>query len=171
MQTDEIERLFDEGCRHHDAGLFEAALVCFDRVVTGSPGFAPGHLNRGVALQGLGRWQESVMSLSQALALDSGSAAAWNCLGVAMNHLRHFSEAVECLTKAVALEPGYAMAHNNLGAALRDLRRLDEAISSCPSSSPASTACLMVCSATTNSSALPTSMLGLPFASSSVQAP
>lgn len=127
MSTHKAQQLFQEGCTHHDAGRDAQALACFDRLVKMRPDFAPGHLNQGVSLQRLGRWQDSVMSLSQALSLDAGSAVTWNALGVAMRQLRQPAEAAQCFEKAVSLAPEYAVAHTNLGAVLRDLHRLDEA--------------------------------------------
>ncbi len=128
MSTQKAQQLFQEGCTHHDAGRDARALACFERVVQMQRGFAPGHLNKGVSLQRLGRWQDSVMSLSQALSLDAGSAVTWNALGVAMRQLRQPAEAAQCFEKAVSLASDYAVAHTNLGAVLRDLHRLEDAV-------------------------------------------
>jgi Flp pilus assembly protein TadD len=130
MPNHKAQKLFQEGCAHHDAGRDAQALACFNRAVQMQPDFAPAHLNQGVSLQRLGRWQESVMSLSQALALDPGSSAPWNALGVAMRQLRQPAEAAQCFEKAVSLAPDFAVAHTNLGAVLRELHRLDEAVDS-----------------------------------------
>ncbi len=128
MSIQKVQQIFQEGCSHHDAGRDEQALACFERVVKMRPDFAPGYLNQGVSLQRLGRWNDSVMSLSQALSLDAGSAVTWNALGVAMRQLRQPAEAAQCFEKAVALAADYATAHSNLGAVLRDLHKLDDAV-------------------------------------------
>lgn len=73
----------------------------------------------GSILNRLGRFQEALPALRQALDLQPGSAMAWNSAGEALGNLGRIREAVNAFARAVDLRPDFAHAHYNLGLALR----------------------------------------------------
>ena len=82
--------------------------------------------NRGVALQLLGRWQESLEPLQRAIQKQPGLAAAHNSLGASLHLLGQVEAAIGCFRQAIAVVPDYAEAHTNLGHALLSLGQWQE---------------------------------------------
>jgi len=86
------------------------------------------HNNIGVALAGLGRWDEAVAEYREALRLNPQYAEAHNNLGAALAGLGRWDEAVAECREALRIKPQYAEARSNLGNALAGLGRWDEAV-------------------------------------------
>ena len=86
--------------------------------------------NLGLALERLGKFQESLASHNKALELKPDYADAFNNRGTVLNALGRIDEALESYEKALALQPNYAEALNNRGNMLHILDRLDEALAS-----------------------------------------
>jgi tetratricopeptide (TPR) repeat protein len=63
----------------------------------------------------------------RAVAIDGGSAAAWNNLGIILQELGKLKESLMCLRQVIAREPDNAEAHNNLANTLKRLGLLDQA--------------------------------------------
>ena len=59
--------LFRRGNEFSDQGEFERALECFEKAVAICPSFAGAHCNLGLALQYLGRIDESIPALQRSL--------------------------------------------------------------------------------------------------------
>ena len=87
--------------------------------------------NLGLALQGLGRFDEAASHLRHALRLRSDFAAAHNALGVLLRDQGRLDEALGNLRQAVEGDPQLAAAHSNLGQLLLDLGRAEEALPPC----------------------------------------
>ncbi|MGB5211491.1 MAG: sulfotransferase [Gammaproteobacteria bacterium] len=81
----------------------------------------------GSVLNRLGRFQEALPALRQALDLQPGNATAWNSAGEALGNIGRFSEAVNAFARAVDLRPDFAHAHYNLGLALRAAGKAESA--------------------------------------------
>jgi tetratricopeptide (TPR) repeat protein len=78
----------------------------------------------GAAYIHLGRSQEAVEALQQAIRINPNYAEARNNLGWAYVNLGRFRDAVQTLQQAIRLKSDYAEAYTNLGAAYRDLGRI-----------------------------------------------
>jgi tetratricopeptide (TPR) repeat protein/ADP-heptose:LPS heptosyltransferase len=72
-------------------------------------------LTLGVALAGMGKLEEALLSYRESLRITPQSAAAHNNLGNALRTLGSLPESVASLEEAIRLLPRYAEAHNNLG--------------------------------------------------------
>jgi tetratricopeptide (TPR) repeat protein len=70
------------------------------------------------SLRNLGRIDDAVVALEQALAFDQEYGHAWNLLGLIDIHRGRNAEAADSLKKAAACEPEVAYIHGNLGRAL-----------------------------------------------------
>jgi tetratricopeptide (TPR) repeat protein len=76
---------------------------------------------------GLGRVDEAIKHLREALRLHEGSAPTHYNLGIALSLQRKFDGALAEFRRAIALDPGHAEAHNNAGAMLHVAGKLDDA--------------------------------------------
>jgi predicted O-linked N-acetylglucosamine transferase (SPINDLY family) len=108
-------------------GQPELALHYIGQALTLRPSVAPFHLNRGVALQALGRLDEAVASFRQALALRPDWAEAHNNLANALHSLGQREAAIDHWGHAIKCQPHYPEAHNNLAVALHEHGRHEEA--------------------------------------------
>jgi tetratricopeptide (TPR) repeat protein len=84
----------------------------------------------GACCQSLGKLDEAVSSMRQALQLGPQHVEAHNHLGVLLAQQGEREEAMECFRQAIQLRPSFAEAHRNLGLAQKDLGRVDEATAS-----------------------------------------
>ncbi len=75
-----------------------------------------------------GRYQEAVVHLRAALALDPALYQAHCCLGSSYSQLARLEEAIAAYKQAIRLKPDDAEAHNNLGVAYGKLGRYEEAM-------------------------------------------
>jgi tetratricopeptide (TPR) repeat protein len=82
----------------------------------------------GNCLQELGRFDEAIARLRQAVETDPLDKANHNLLGYCYYKTERHEEAVDCFRKAIEIDPGSAMDYANLGSNLRDLGRYEEAL-------------------------------------------
>jgi tetratricopeptide (TPR) repeat protein len=70
-------------------------------------------INRGNALCALKRFDEALLNINQALALEPRDPVALNNLAIALNEFKRFDEAFTCFEKAISIDPDLAIAHWN----------------------------------------------------------
>jgi protein O-mannosyl-transferase len=104
------------------------ALRRFDEAIRLNPRIAEAHLDKGNALQRLGRTKEAIASYLDALALDPNMPKVHNNLSSALLSSKEPALALEHAEAAILLDPDYAWAHHAAGAAARALGRHDEAL-------------------------------------------
>ena len=120
---------------------FDEALACYDRAASLSgwarlddralaqnATVANGLVNRGIALQRLGRPQEALASHDRALALQPRYPDALLNRGIALESLGRSGEALAAYEHGLRLEPQSASLVLKRADALADLGRLDEAL-------------------------------------------
>ena len=95
------------------------------------PRYVDAWYNKGVSLNNLGRYEESIHCYDSALQLDSHNAAVWTNKGNSLHSLDRNEEAILCFDKALELDPRNATAWANKGASLGSLGRYDEAMYCC----------------------------------------
>jgi tetratricopeptide (TPR) repeat protein len=86
-------------------------------------------INKGGSLAALGRRQEAMTCLDQALAIDPRQAMAWINKGASLAALGRHEQAMSCFEQALAIDPRDARAWYNKGNSLAALGRPEEAMS------------------------------------------
>ena len=102
-------------------GYYQQALAL-------KPDYGDAYNNFGIALDVLGRLDESVATLEKAVRLKPNDASAHYNLGNALQRLGRLDESVASYERALALNPDYMDVYNNLGAALTHQGKLEEAV-------------------------------------------
>lgn len=111
-------------------GNNDIAAKYIKKAIEAKPDDAEAHCNLGLALQKLGRLEESAASYRKAIDIWPGFAEAHNNLGNTLNQLRRLDEAIFHFQKAIQINPDNANEHNNLGNTFKDLGKLDDAVAS-----------------------------------------
>ena len=97
--------------------------------VTDGTGFCHNiHNNLGITYDKLGRYEEAVGHLTEALRLNPGYTEVHNNLAVTYYKTGRYDEALLELQEALRLNPGYVEAHSNLGNIYAGAGRYEEAI-------------------------------------------
>jgi tetratricopeptide (TPR) repeat protein len=107
------------------------ALAAAERAVALDANLGDAQHTRGIALEKLGREDESIAAFRAAMAASPDHFESLGALGAALMKRADFSEreeAVTLLQKAVKLRPGHVEATSNLGHALRHAGKIGEAI-------------------------------------------
>ncbi|MGD1278117.1 MAG: tetratricopeptide repeat protein [Tepidisphaeraceae bacterium] len=89
---------------------------------------AESHGNLGIALGRVGRLDDAITALRQALVFRPDSAEVYNNLGHVLQTKGDLAGAIDAFRRAVSLRSDYAEAYSNLGNALRAAGRIDEAL-------------------------------------------
>ena len=104
------------------------ALEILDQVLKSNAKDAIAWYNKGVALGGLRRYEDSLRAYDEAIRLDTKSVASWYNKGVALDDLGRHEDALRAYDEALRLDPKDAASLNNKGAALSALNRYREAL-------------------------------------------
>ncbi|HLO85197.1 MAG TPA: tetratricopeptide repeat protein [Nostocaceae cyanobacterium] len=83
---------------------------------------------RGIALAGLGRYEEGLSSIDRAIALNPKNPETWNNRAATQWYLGRYTDALASSDRALALNPKYAQAWFNRGRILRTLQRYRDAL-------------------------------------------
>ncbi|MEO8740280.1 MAG: tetratricopeptide repeat protein [Casimicrobiaceae bacterium] len=97
------QKLVDRGNAAEESDALAEAIRCYREAIKADPGFAPAHLNVGIALQALGESAQAIASYSAALALDPDYAAAQYNLGLAHLTRHEYSQAETGFREALRL--------------------------------------------------------------------
>lgn len=108
-----------------DAAAAEEVLRA---AIEASPDDVRAHLDLGLALEMLERFDEAEAAYRAAIAIDEEFAEALNNLGVLLRDTERGEEAIEILERAIAVRPGFASAQLNLALALEEVGRIEDAV-------------------------------------------
>lgn len=86
--------------------------------------------SKGAALTILGKYEEAIDCIDNALKLSPNNEVALVNKGMALSRLGRHREALKCYNEAIRVNPSYEVAWNNKGNALTRLGKYDEAIKS-----------------------------------------
>jgi len=101
--------------------LYESVLRVYGRVESL-------WLNRGVALEELGRFQEALLSYVHATNLNAKSSKAWAYQGNALFKLNRIDQAISTYARAIDLDPADAQTWVNQGICLAESERVRDAL-------------------------------------------
>jgi predicted O-linked N-acetylglucosamine transferase (SPINDLY family) len=129
-QAFSLSEAFRQAVTFHQQGQLAQAELLYQSILEGRPDhFDALHL-LGIVRCQQARYDEAIVFLRSALAIEPTSAAA-NCdLGNALQALNRHDEAIASYDQALAIKPDHAETLNNRGSALQALNRHDEAIAS-----------------------------------------
>jgi tetratricopeptide (TPR) repeat protein len=119
-----------EGRLYYEQKRMPQALLAFERATELNPNNAPAHAWRAAALTGLGRPDESLAAINQAIRLSPRDKQLWLwhlITGVAHLHLRHDEAAVEWLARSVKVDSRSPFGRLYLAGALGVSGRIPEA--------------------------------------------
>ena len=107
---------------------YRDVFTLYETTLAQNPACWMAHNNLAMNLANLGRVNEAIPHLEQALKLRPDFPEALNNLGDDLVQLQRPREAIPLLERAIRLQPTYAVAHRNLGRALAMDDRTSEAI-------------------------------------------
>ncbi len=122
--------LYQGVCDLHEK-RFDTAMVKFEEALALGP--EAEDLSRvlffiGSCLKELGRFDDAIARLRQAVEADPRDKANHNLLGFCYYSTGRYEEAVSCFERAVEIDPQSAIDYANLGSNLRELGRTEEAV-------------------------------------------
>jgi tetratricopeptide (TPR) repeat protein len=104
------------------------SITLFDHALRVTKNNYLAHNNYGNALADLGKIDEALIHLTEAVKIKPSFSKAHNNLGNALARQGRDEEAIFHLTRALQLEPDFPMAHNNLGNLFEKQRKVEEAV-------------------------------------------
>ena len=110
-----VQALLQQGWQLHQAGQLEQAEALYRSVLDVEPKNADAHVYLGIVAFDQRRFEASVESYREALAIRHRFPVAWNNLGNSLRMLGRVEEAEECFAKALTQQPGYLSALKNRG--------------------------------------------------------
>lgn len=100
-ETSEVRVLLRQGQLMLKEQKVEAALTCFDEVLSLSPNHSEALVKKGVALERLHKLNEAFECYDQAISADGSLTMAYLYKGGLCSRLERFKEALECYEKAL----------------------------------------------------------------------
>lgn len=128
IATRNIDRLFAQAVRHHQAGQLKDADSLYRHILAVEPRHISSLYNAGMIGVQIGRPDVAADMIAKAVALNDCIPEWHYNLGLALHALGRAGDAVTHYRQAITLKPNYAEAHMNLGNAARDQGRPDEAL-------------------------------------------
>ncbi|MBG7618264.1 tetratricopeptide repeat protein [Herbaspirillum sp. AP02] len=110
------------------AADLDGAIGYFDAATRYQPDLSEAHFHLGNSLSAMGRHQEAIQALRQAVALAPQAMEAVLNLGTALREQGDLPAARAAFAQAVQLRPEVAEGWFNLGLALQDLQQRDDAV-------------------------------------------
>jgi tetratricopeptide (TPR) repeat protein len=111
-------------------GRPERAVEWLGAAIAQKPVSPFAHINRGNALEKLGRFADALADYDIAITQYPGAVAAHVNRAAVLLRLHRHDAALDSADQAILLRPDFAEAHINRGNVLHDLARLDEALAS-----------------------------------------
>jgi protein O-GlcNAc transferase len=123
-----VQRLFESGLTHHQAGRLVEAIAIYRQVLEQQPDHAEALYMFGSLAAQSGRSDAGIEFFRRAIRIRPDFAEAHNELGIALAKNKQIEEAIVVFRQATQLRPDYVEAHCNLGLALQETEHLAEAI-------------------------------------------
>ncbi|MFZ0510629.1 MAG: tetratricopeptide repeat protein [Candidatus Nitrosopolaris sp.] len=108
-------------------GKFQNAIDKLNEALTFMPDFTHALINKGKALDDLGRSTEALKCYDKAIDIDPNDAVVWNNKGLALRNLGKYNEAIESFDKAIERDANYVHAWINKGNTFHSLEQQKDA--------------------------------------------
>ena len=128
-QTISAETYFRRGYACYDLGLYDLAIVNYDKAIQLEPNDTNAYINRGIAKANLGQHFAAISDYNKAIQLKPGDAIAYSSRGTVKAELGQYSAAISDYNKAIQLKPTFADAYINRGITKAELGQYSAAIS------------------------------------------
>jgi len=102
--------LLSKGQSLSNVGQYEAAIGCFDEILSHEPANTDALIKKGMALEKLQKLDDAIGCYDQAIAADQTVTIAYLYKGGVYNRLERYNEALECYEKALQTQPSPATA-------------------------------------------------------------
>jgi tetratricopeptide (TPR) repeat protein/predicted amidophosphoribosyltransferase len=126
------------GDRKYRERRFKESIISYDKAISASTSLKSSMTtsdnmdipwySKGAALTILGKYNEAIDCIDNALKLSPNNEVALVNKGMALSRLGRHREALKCYNEAIRVNPTYEVAWNNKGNALTRLHRYDEAL-------------------------------------------
>lgn len=126
----EASSLHEEARQEIRAGNLFAAADHLKRALRANPRFTAAHLDLGVVLARMRRFDQAIPHLRRAVELAPHQAVGYCNLGLALFESGAFDEATSVLSSGIQLDPESANLHKHFGTVLMQVGKWNEAISS-----------------------------------------
>jgi len=111
-------------------GLYQEAIVAYDKAIDIKPDKYEAWVFRGGTLHLLGKYQDAIASYDKAIEIEPDYAEVWALRGIALSELGKYQDAIASYDKAIKIKPNYASAWHNRGLVLDRLGKYQEALTS-----------------------------------------
>lgn len=116
--SDEEQATWDGAIKHMKRKRFAKAIPTLQKIATAQPTLPGPQLNLGIAYSNLGRDEQALNYLNQAIKLRpqlaDDQANAWNHIGLIQVRGKQYKDAIKSYKRALAIAPGYDKAQFNL---------------------------------------------------------
>jgi predicted O-linked N-acetylglucosamine transferase (SPINDLY family) len=128
MTQPQLQHLFEQAIKAHQAGEAQAAASLYLRVLEDCPQHVDATHNLGLIDRAQGRLESAIGRFRQVLLLQPDHALAHISLGATLAESGDYDQAIQVDQRAIELAPDLAAAWGNLGNALRDAGRGADAV-------------------------------------------
>jgi|GEM_PF-853802 len=126
-ERSDIKSLLAEGNNHYEAGEFEKAIQCFDRIIDFNPKCADAYYGKGLSLTKLGLYEEAIKNFDKVLAVHPTLIQVLFQKGNTLAYLARFEEAIEHFDRVIKLNPDFIDAFTNKAICYRRLGEYSKA--------------------------------------------
>ncbi|MCC3517796.1 tetratricopeptide repeat protein [Microcoleus sp. PH2017_18_LLB_O_A] len=129
-QTSEqkAELFFEQALLYRSAEDYAKAIASYDKALEFKPDKHEAWINRGSALDDLGRLEDAIASYDKALEFKPDKHDAWNNRGIALRNLGRLEDAIASYDKALEFKPDDTSAFYNKACCYALHSQIDQAI-------------------------------------------
>ncbi len=125
-----VQETFTLALQNHQAGRLADAEALYRKILIADPKHSDALHLLGLILSDLGRREEGIAMIEQAIALRPDGYLYYSNLGNVLRAVGRLDEAVTRYEQAIATKPDYTEAYSNLGTALLDQGKYEAAVAS-----------------------------------------
>lgn len=127
MELEGMDNLMSLAKKFFEKGEYSSAVNAYDQILHGPP-MVTILRNKAIALQFQEKYKESIVTLRQAIEIDSKDWYSWLVLGRSHQLLKQLRVSLRCFNRAIKIQPNYAYTFLYKGRALHSLKKYEAAI-------------------------------------------
>ena len=110
----DTDSYLNRGVAYGKKGLYDQAIVDFNKAVELNPRDATAYYNRGISYGKKGQYDQAIVDFNKAIELDPRDAAAYYNRGISYEKRGQHDRAILDFTKAIEINPGM-LRHTSIG--------------------------------------------------------